>query len=204
VLDASELARAERFRFERDRVRFVLRRAFARRVLARYLGVDPSAVTIRRTATGRPELDPPGAISFSTSHSDGTSVIALASGAPVGVDIERLRPIPDAMGIAQGLFAEQEVELLRSVPPASRSRIFLTLWTRKESVVKALGGGLSIALDGFLVLSDGDDEVGRPRSRWGTLPFAFAQLDEPRGYIGAVTVAGAQVAIRHMDPELVA
>ncbi len=204
LLDDAERARADRFRFDRDRARFVLRHAFVRRVLGRYLSVEPAAVAIRVSASGKPELRSPCGISFSLSHADDMTVVAVTRGRCVGVDVERLRHIDDAIGVAEGLFAKPEVELLRSVPPASRSQVFLTLWTRKESFVKALGGGLSIPLDGFVVLAQGDTVVGRPRGPLGALPFIFAQLLKPHGYIGSVTVAGTRVAVHHMDPGMVA
>ena len=50
LLDESERARAQRFRFPRDRARFVHRHAFVRRVLARYLGADPEAISIRMSS----------------------------------------------------------------------------------------------------------------------------------------------------------
>ncbi len=204
LLDDADRARADRFRFERDRARFVLRHAFARRVLGRYLGVEPAAVAIRMSASGKPELRPPCGISFSLSHADDMTVVTVTRGRCVGVDVERLRHIDDAIGIAEGLFAKPEVEMLRSVPLAARSRVFLTLWTRKESFVKALGGGLSIPLDGFAVLAQGDSVVGRPRGPFGALPFTFAQLLKPHGYVGSVTVAGARVAVHHMDSRMLA
>ena len=115
MLDEAERAQVGRFRFDRDRVRFVLRRAFARRVLARYLGVHPAAVGIRTSPLGRPELDPSCGLAFNTSHSDGMAVVAVAHGQRVGVDIERVREIDGALDIAEGLFEAREVEWLRSV-----------------------------------------------------------------------------------------
>ncbi len=199
VLDAAEKARARRFRFERDRRRYVLRHAFARYVLARYLGVEPAAITIRTSDHGKPELDASWRLSFNTSHTDDMTLVAVTSGPPVGVDIERLRHIDDALAVAEGLFAEREVELLRSLKPVDRSPVFLTLWTRKESLVKAIGGGLSIPFDGFDVLEADGRGLGRPRGDAGEMPFTFVQLAEPHGYVVAVTLAGTKLAVQHMD-----
>lgn len=204
LLDDAERAQAGRFRFDRDRVRFVLRRAFARRVLARYLGVHPAAVGIRTSLLGRPELDPSCDVAFNTSHSDGMAVVAVAQGQRVGVDIERVREIDDALDIAEGLFAAREVEWLRSVSPGSRSRAFLALWTRKEAVVKALGGGLSIPLDGFTVLADPSRGIGRPGLLRGSQPPVLSDLSEPQGFVGAIALIGPRLTVHHMDEALAA
>ncbi len=199
VLDRAEQARADRFRFERDRVRFVRSHAFTRRILARYLDLDAASVPIRASASGKPRLEHASGISFNTSRDDGLSVVVVAPGSLVGVDVERLRPVPDAMDIAQELYAEPEIELLAAVPREERSRVFLALWTRKESFVKAVGGGLSIALDRFSMTGDQSGDSGRVAGPMASLPFAFRQFDDPRGYIGAVTAEGTQVSIRRGD-----
>lgn len=206
LLDDDELARASRFRFERDRVRFVHRHAFVRRVLAHYLGIAPAEIAIRRTPLGRPELDPRSGISFSVSHADELAVVAVARGCRVGVDVERLRPLDDALEVAETMFAEPEVALLRSVPQSSRAYTFLELWTRKESVVKAVGRGLSAGLDGFSVV-EGDGRLAeRAHSPLGAWPLTIRTLDPPLGYVGAVAVdlgqfeltdrSAAEVAVR--------
>src|SRR3954471_12995774 len=56
VLSVEELARADRFWFERDRSAFVTTRAALRRVLALELDVSPRRVTIVYESTGRPAL----------------------------------------------------------------------------------------------------------------------------------------------------
>jgi 4'-phosphopantetheinyl transferase len=202
LLDDAERAQAGRFRFDLDRVRFVLRRAFARRVLARYLGVHPAAVRIRTSRLGRPELDPPCGLAFNTSHSDGMAVVAVAQGQRVGIDIERVREIESALDVAEGLFAAPEVEWLRSVSSGSCSRAFLALWTRKEAVVKALGGGLSIPLDGFSVLANTSRGIERSTDLPGSLSLLLKDLSEPQGYVGSIASVGPQFIVRHMDVAL--
>ena len=53
VLGDDERDRARRFHFDRDRRRFVVRRVFARRVLADYLGVQPANVGIVTSSAGK-------------------------------------------------------------------------------------------------------------------------------------------------------
>ena len=149
MLDDDERERASRFHFERDRTRFVARRAFTRRVLADYVGDAPAMIRYRISSNGKPELEPPCEVTFSTSHSDGLVVVAVACNRLVGVDIERVRPITGALDLAMRFYSDRESDHLRSVAEAARSEAFLTLWTRKESYVKAVGAGMSIPFEGF-------------------------------------------------------
>ncbi len=192
VLDAAERERAGRYRFARDRERFVARRAFLRRVLAGYLGIAPAAIRYRHAARSRPEIDPSYGISFSTSHSDGLAIVAVARGRLVGVDLERLRPIPDALDLARSLFAPPEYEHVRNVPVDARCEVFLHLWTRKEAYVKALGVGMSLPFDRFDVLDhDADGQIIEDSARGAR--FAVARLEGVPGYIGSVVLSDALV-----------
>jgi 4'-phosphopantetheinyl transferase len=152
MLDGVERGRADRFAFERDRRRFVGRRAFLRRVLGDYAGLPPADLRYRLSASGKPELVGVNDLTFSTSHADGLAIVAVAGHGQVGVDIERLRPMPGALDIARRFFTEREWAHLRALPQTARSDAFLRLWTRKEAYVKVMGRGLSMPLDGFEVL----------------------------------------------------
>ena len=193
TLSHDERARAKRFHFERDYIRFVARRAFARKILAGYVGVAPAEIVMRTSGHGRPELDPPCGVFFNTSHSDGLAIIAVASERLVGVDIERVRPIADALDVADRFFSRSEVDLLRCTPEESRAEAFLTIWTRKESYVKAVGAGLSIPFDAFDVSTRDHGRTGRPHGPRGDPRFVFASLEDLDGYVGAVTLSDTGV-----------
>jgi 4'-phosphopantetheinyl transferase len=193
-LSAEEQARAGRFRFDRDRERFVARRLFLRAVLCEYIGASPAEVRFRTTALGRPELDPDRGVSFSTSHSDGLAVVAVAHDRSVGVDVERIRPIADAMEVAEQFLSRPEVEMLRSAPESSRSRQFLTIWTRKESYAKAIGAGLTLPFDAFDVSTRDGVHSGTPGGAQGDSRFEFLSLDTFAGYAMAVTVSEGSAA----------
>ena len=54
TLAPDERARAERFRFDRDRRRFVVAHGRLRMILARYVGVDPQALVFSNGPRGSP------------------------------------------------------------------------------------------------------------------------------------------------------
>jgi len=153
LLQPHELARASLFHFERDRVRHIVTRWLARSVLARYVGVAAEALRFEQNVYGRPKLDseahPETSIRFNISHTDGVVVLAVTSGAEVGIDVENVIARPAALDVAERFFAPDEAARLRSVPMPARSRAFFEYWTLKESYIKARGKGLSLDLGKF-------------------------------------------------------
>ncbi len=204
VLDRDELDRAGRFRFPRDRGRFVARRAFYRRVLGARLGIPPEAVELRMTPLGRPFLDRAWGIDFSTSHDDGLAVIAVTSGRRVGLDVERLRSLDDALDLARTSMTAREVALLEGQPASVRARGFLELWTRKEAVAKALGVGLWMSFSEF-DCSDADPMgVCHPTGVPGGDAWSIIPLDGWGTHLGYVAIEASDVSIRLMEDREVA
>lgn len=197
LLDDEERARALRFVRSPDRSRFVLAHAALRLFLARCLDVQPAAVRYESGLHGKPRLAPGlPALEFNLSHSAGLGLLAVARDRPVGVDVEHLRDVPEALNIADTHFSAAEREVLVSLPPAERRAAFFRCWTRKEAVIKALGEGLGRALGSFEVdLAPGSTSAltrfdGRPGSVAG---WSLRDLTAPTGYAAAGAVA---VAVR--------
>src|SRR5437879_4078669 len=107
TLSPDEQARAARFHFDRDRGRFISGRGFLRAVLGRYLQTDPSQLKFAYSPRGKPTLAaPPGnELHFNLAHSDGLALVAVTRVCPVGVDVERIRPLRDAEGIIERFFS---------------------------------------------------------------------------------------------------
>src|SRR5581483_6123571 len=156
-LTADERARAERYGVERARHQFVVGRGLLRRLLGGCLGVAPGEVPITYTGVGKPALaEPHAALHFNVTHTDGLALIALAR-RPVGIDIERIRPLADPEGLVGRFFSAAEREAFLALPSELRPAGFFRGWTCKEAVIKA--AGLSVAyLDGF----DVELHPGRP------------------------------------------
>jgi 4'-phosphopantetheinyl transferase len=154
VLSPAELEAAARYRSELARASFVHRRAALRRILGGYTRIAPREIEFATNLFGKPELagDAAGAgISFSTSHSGSVALIAVGRTPALGIDIERLRDDIEPECIATQFFCDREAAAIAALPAPERRAAFFSLWTRKEAVVKALGGGLSIPLDAFEV-----------------------------------------------------
>jgi 4'-phosphopantetheinyl transferase len=133
------------------------------------------------------------------SHARELCVIAVSREPSVGVDIECLRPLDDALELAEGLFTKRERRFIQAVPPASRDEAFLALWTRKEAVVKAFGLGLSQPLDTFDVSTASDADGTLWQGQVGSARFIVARLHPPSGWVGAVCVVGAGLSVTSMD-----
>jgi 4'-phosphopantetheinyl transferase len=116
-------------------------RAYVRRLLAAYVGVESSSLSFVAGTHGKPALAS-GAMCFNVSHSGNVALVAVAR-KEVGVDVERVEPERAFGPIADQLFARTEAALLRGLPATERIRVFYSLWTRKEAYVKATGHGLS-------------------------------------------------------------
>ena len=148
LLCATETRRAERFRFERDRRRFIVARARLRQLLAARLGVQAEAVELAYGTNGKPKiLD--SSLCFSVSHCEDVALFAFSKASAIGVDVEAIRPIREADTIAVQFFSPRENEAYAALAAHNKPLGFLQCWTRKEALVKAIGEGLSMPLHQF-------------------------------------------------------
>jgi 4'-phosphopantetheinyl transferase len=202
LLDSEERARADRFYFDRDRNKFTVARAMLRTVLGRYLDAAPQQVGFRYGPQGKPELQPElnsKRIRFNLSHSGDYALLAVTLDLEVGADIELHRPDFGGEEIAQRFFSARETAILCGLPEHQKVAAFFTCWTRKEAYIKALGGGLSIALDTFDVAFAPGIEPALLRvektpeevERW-----RIYNIEAPEGYSAAVMVEGKSHELR--------
>ncbi|HKO80260.1 MAG TPA: hypothetical protein VJU78_07700, partial [Chitinophagaceae bacterium] len=89
VLKSDELARANRYRHEKDRRRFITSRGSLRILLANYLKKEPVDIEFDITPDKKPILKSHvNNLHFNTSHSEDFVLIAIA-GSEVGIDVEK-------------------------------------------------------------------------------------------------------------------
>jgi 4'-phosphopantetheinyl transferase len=192
LLAPDERRRAERFRFERDRSRYIVGRATLRLLLARYLETGPQELEISYGEFEKPCVE--GGPSFNLSHSGPVVLYAFAAEGELGIDVELDDADLSKERIAERFFSPAEVSVLRALPAEVQPRAFLTCWTRKEAFIKARGDGLSLALDSFDVTLAPNVPASLLRTAWcGEEPaqWSIADLSDRRaGYIAAVALRG--------------
>lgn len=197
-LSGDEVARADRFAFERDRNRFIVGRGRMREILARELGRAPAELVFAYSTHDKPSLVQ-SPLRFNLSHSQALAALAASREREVGIDIEAVRPIED--NIAEQYFSPREVAALRALPKAEQLAAFYRCWTRKEAIVKAIGEGLSHPLNSFDV-SLGPAMPAVVERFEGEADAAgvwrLANFEPASGYAGAVAcrTAGGALSLR--------
>lgn len=136
-LTSQERERAEAFARPGDRDNFVAAHLLARERVADLTGDEPASVVLTQHCPrcggphGRPSVDGHPEICVSWSHSSG-HVLAVADRRRVGVDLERLKPLDEALLRRFATAREASLVQLAADPGAA----FLLLWVAKESLVK--------------------------------------------------------------------
>lgn len=130
---------------EPDAQRSLFGELLIRRLLCEKLSIRNEALQIEYEEKGKPFVrNYP--VHYNMSHS-GSWIVAAFSGKPVGIDVEQVKKA--RMEIARRFFTKSEYQNLMDAPEPARAEFFYTLWTLKESYLKAIGRGLTLSLSSF-------------------------------------------------------
>ncbi|MGB5714370.1 MAG: 4'-phosphopantetheinyl transferase superfamily protein, partial [Waterburya sp.] len=149
-LSPDELTRANKFRFPHLKRRFTAARGILRQLLGNYLSIKPNDLTFEYSDRGKPRLSSSKQDSlpnFNLSHSQEYALYGFTYHDPIGVDLEYIREMPDALKIAQRFFSAREYQLIKDAASKEQPALFFKLWTAKEAYLKAVGTGLAGSLD---------------------------------------------------------
>lgn len=193
LLSEEELERAQRFRFQRDRVSFVVSHGLLRTALTWAVpDVRPEHWMFTKTPEGRPEISVPGMIPrprFSISHARGLVACVITADSDCGVDVEFLMPLTDLQALSDRVLSPQERFHVAGLPDAERLSSFFRRWTLKEAYAKARGLGMSLPFE-RLSFGWNEDEIRlhiEPHLDDGG-PWYFEQWRTPEGYVIAVAL----------------
>jgi 4'-phosphopantetheinyl transferase len=161
ALSPDERERADRARTLRDRRRRVLRRSCLRVILSGYLGRPPATLRFRPEPGGRPVLDPPNTLTFSSAHGGAVSLVAVGRGRALGIDVEPLSAATRIAAIADEYLPRDRVRRIRTAAPERREEEWVGLWTELEACAKLNGSGLGDldAARAETLLDQGDHRV---------------------------------------------
>ena len=197
TLEPHEIERSNRFVFDKLRRHFIVARGFVRQAIGRYLNLNPATLRFSYGPYGKPALSGDQPLNFNLSHSNEMALLAVASGADLGVDVESIRADFATEDIARRFFSRVENISLNGLETEEKVAGFFRCWTRKEAYIKAIGKGLSQALDGFdvtlgpheapaLLRAEHDDVT-----RWQVM-----DLDVGAAYAAALIVEAPVTSVR--------
>lgn len=126
-------ARCARYRHLQDRQRCILAHALVQEALAELSGKAAGGIEICYPPKSKPYA-PGGEGAFSLSHS-GAYVLCAAGSIPVGADLQRQRPVSDAL----------RRSMTRAGFPGGSEEEFFRWWVRQEAGGKLLGTGLTLS-----------------------------------------------------------
>jgi 4'-phosphopantetheinyl transferase len=196
-LDDDEVRAAASRRTDVLRHRYVIAHGAVRSILGARLGIEPGAVEISRVCDrcddpvhGKPALAGESELWFSLTHSESFAMVAVVSGARVGVDIEVVRPRSRLDRMAERVLSAEEHSQWLDAEPSARDRVFLEMWTAKEAYLKAIGVGITRPLRGVPI-----DPPG----------WTVTRINAPAGTVASIAVEGTGVAqTEHWAPPAVA
>ena len=188
LLSAEERRRAEAFRTDLLRARYVAAHAALRLLLGRTLDTPADRLRFRQNSWGKPELAE-GELRFNLSHSGPWAVVALARGIEIGVDVEEARH-PPPLEVARIAYSAAERTALAGLSGRDLTAAFYAVWTRKEALAKGIGRGFSFDFTGFTVSADPAERTSRP-----VLPPNLAEADWHLHDLPPIEGAAAALAV---------
>jgi 4'-phosphopantetheinyl transferase len=192
LLPSAEQERARHFRFDKDRMTYVLGKCMIRTLLARTLHLLPEDIEFVYNGYGKPGLARDCEVTFSLAHAGERVVCAIAADRDIGVDIEVERTDIDFMGLARQYFCARETRNLEKSSCTAREHLFYKYWTLKEAYLKAEGSGLNVSLTAVDTSEVPDRSPGIPSAPVEDVPrgILLQRLDAPHGYSAAVAATG--------------
>lgn len=156
LLSPDEKARAERFRFNIHRQRYIASRGVLRCILSNYLNIEAKNIQFLYHQHGKPYLSETN-LQFNLSHSHDIAVYAITFDNLIGIDIEKTQATYDNE-LAKRFFSSVEYAQLTDLQEPEQAKAFYCIWSRKEAICKAVGKGLSFSLSQFSVSASYEKE----------------------------------------------
>lgn len=125
----------------------------ARYAVGEYLENPGQEIKLVFGEKGKPHIDNLADVHFNISHS-GQYIVCAVGPSELGIDVERIRKAN--LRIAERYFSAPEIGDLLKLPEEERAAYFITLWTIKESFLKAIGSGLTQHLNSFTIIKTND------------------------------------------------
>ncbi len=198
ILSDVEKDRADFYKFEQAQISYIVSQAVLRLLLSAYLGIEPAKVNTGAHKKGKPFLINEASIFFNISNSHGLCVFAFSPDAEVGIDVEKIRDLPDIDQLIEKNFTSQEQVYIQKEPEFRLSRFF-QFWTFKESYLKAIGEGMRLTPENLeFSLEDGVIRLQSLNYGFDAVDWQFFGFSQEGDYTGTLTYTGNDTVIREL------
>ena len=182
-LSEDERSRANNFKREHLKQRFVAARGNLREILAKYLACKPNEILFSYGDRGKPYVDE---VYFNLAHSQDLAIYAISGDREVGIDLEYIDLKCDVDAIAKNYFLPSEQKLIKGLSDRAKYLAFFRAWTLKEAYGKATGQGIANILDSLDVSALIEMPIGETLQLGD---WKLQTLDTPPDYCAALCVS---------------
>ncbi|MDH3314175.1 MAG: 4'-phosphopantetheinyl transferase superfamily protein [Betaproteobacteria bacterium] len=178
VLSPHERAEVARLDRRQQRRRVAISRGALRRILAGYFERPPAEVPLAREPLGKPYVDLAAfggrkKLHVSCSRSGPYAIFAVATGQPIGVDIEVANAENFSDQVAEIVLSPEESKHYATLPSNARTAWLARAWVAKEAILKGLGCGLEIHPGSINVAAPFADDAVADAFAWTSRATAF-------------------------------
>lgn len=146
-IDPTRKSRIDKFHDKNDKIRSLIGEILIRTIIIDKFKISNANIQFVRNKFMKPYLNGYPQFNFNISHS-GDFVLCAVDNKPIGIDIEKIRPI-NYSKIIKRFFHTNELNYILNQNPVLQLNHFYEIWTLRESYVKCCGKGLSISLKSF-------------------------------------------------------
>lgn len=177
--DQIQLPKSEDFLSEREltdlrsldsstrKEQFLISRWLLKKGLSRLLSIPAPKIEFLKGSLGKLHIKEELArgvshanLDFNLSHTKEVTLIGITNKGQIGVDVEKVSSRAGKKDVAERFYHPHEMEWMRSISPGNeQDRRFFRLWSLKEAIVKAIGGGVFQNLNQFSLNISDDFQV---------------------------------------------
>jgi 4'-phosphopantetheinyl transferase len=202
LLSEDEKIRANKFKFNKDRLTYIIAKTILRKLIGSYTKLDPKEIQFNYNKQSKPFIDSEIDLKFNLSHSGQKIIIGFTLNYDIGVDVEYNKRQIEIAEISKRFFSVKESTILMQLSKEDQQAAFYNCWTRKEAFIKAKGGGLSIPLDQFEVTLALGDRPELKIIKWDqndVVNWNLKAFNCDSDYTGAVIVNHNQPIYKYYD-----
>ncbi|OFY84874.1 MAG: hypothetical protein A3F72_17990 [Bacteroidetes bacterium RIFCSPLOWO2_12_FULL_35_15] len=195
ALSEKEQERISYFKFPSVQKSFIISQGALRLLLSDYLNIDAPKIQISKHSKGKPFTIDDTDLCFNISNSGGYVVYAFSRAGEVGIDIEKIRTLPDLDELIEKNFSAKEKTFI-SKNKAEKEKRFFKFWTVKEAYLKAIGEGMRLSPDNLeFTFENNNYELDAIKGVFEQEDWLFTDFSIATDYAGTIVYKDKQTKI---------